>query len=354
MLRIFIRLSTALLVACATFCLVSCNGEKKDVKNVEQSEDVVSEAVGEEFTEDVTGESDNNVLYYKDGKFVVYNVSDGTTKEYNFENGEILNYALKPQSTLLYYYICDNGNAVLKSVDLAETKPEPIIVVDFGLKCEDCHDNIWGAGYSTLFVKDDASAIGIMHEPNWECFGFCKCKVYYPETGKMNEVDEPYSIFSENPNFNRENFVTETEGMPKFYYVGNDAKICISDKIDMSFAEGDEDYLEFSACSLSPDGKKVLYSAGLSLGDAVSGPYCVASLNGKYQMALENADILECKAIEWLSDGSLVYTTIEQRPETDPEYSEDNTTRPCIRILRPESNESQVLVNDVNYFCTIK
>lgn len=347
------RCMLSVLVASVLLTMFSCKGEKKDssdFESVDNAADTLSDV--DVLVEEVSGKFGNNILYFLDGKFVVYGVSDGTTKEYDFGGVDLLDYALKPQSSLLYYYVCDNGNAVLKSVDFADDNPSPVKVVDFGLTCEDCFDGIWGCN-SSLLVNDDASVLGVRYGSSMDCFGFCKCKVYYPATGKLKDMDEWQEVFDQAPKVDREAFDTETDGIPKFYYVKNGAKVCVSDKIDMSFAEGDENYIEYAACSLSPDSKKVLYSAGVLLGETFNGQYCVASLDGKYQLAL-STDMVECKAIEWLADGSLVYSGEESRPETDPEYSEDNTMRPCIWILHPGSMKPQVLVHDVGNFCIME
>lgn len=352
MIQNFKRLALAMLVVSVVLVQFSCKGDKKEDKEIAKVETQYADSV--ELEEEVFDVSDFDIMYLADGKFNFYRLSDSASAVYEGETDEIMNYCFKPESLLLYYSINDNGKVILKSVDFGEVNPEPATVIDFGLKTDDCESQTYG-GYGSLMISKDGSAVGIQHNFSWDSYGFNMVKIYYPKTGKLKDGFNWDLFFDGNANIDYQAFDDRSDGLESdgymYYYVKNGADVCLSDKIDFkSMGSFEKNPEEFSTYNCSPDGKYVLYGAILDWGDYPHGPYCIASLDGKYQLALEDTDIPDIAAIEWLANSSLIYVGCEPRPESDPDYdAEYNKVRSCIKIV-PKGGKPEVLIHDANDF----
>ena len=84
---------------------------------------------------------------------------------------------------------------------------------------------------------------------------------------------------------------------------------------------------------MSPDGQKVLFQTVLPWGDFGMGAYCVASLDGKYQVNL-HSDIFY-KTPEWLKDGSLVYIQ-------DVKNSQNDDTATVLMLMLPDGTTKKI------------
>ena len=84
---------------------------------------------------------------------------------------------------------------------------------------------------------------------------------------------------------------------------------------------------------VSPKGDRVVFGAVTGWGDFPHGPYCIASLDGKYQMILEGTDISyeEGPSMAWLDDGTFLYIANFM---ADVENFE-----PAIMAISPDSTE---------------
>jgi hypothetical protein len=72
----------------------------------------------------------------------------------------------------------------------------------------------------------------------------------------------------------------------------------------------------------------------LEWGDYPHGPLCVSSIDGTYQVALEDTDCSDYKA-QWLSDGSLVYVGYE-RIGPDEGISKWDNCVPVVKRVYPD------------------
>lgn len=315
----------AIFAACTIFSSLSYGGEKTD-------------------TNDDFYVSNFDFMYFADGKFNFYRLSDGKAITYEAEKGKIINYRFAPNSMVLYYCVCEGKKLILKSIDFSQHNPKPVKVVDLGLKIDDCISETYGE-YGALVIKNDGSAIGIQHNFNWDVYGFDKVKIYYPNTGKLKDNGDWSIFFEGNPSVNYSDFEYRQDedsdiGPYKLYYVNNGANVCLSDKIDFdSMTQFEKEREEFEPYQYSPNGKYILYGAILEWGDYPHGPYCIASLNGKYQLALEDTDISQTSAVNWLDNGALIYVG------TDQQHNQ------CIKIVWPEKDKQpNVLIPNASDF----
>ena len=125
----------------------------------------------------------------------------------------------------------------------------------------------------------------------------------------------------------------------------------ISDQINFKDFVSDPEYYsepEFEFRSIDPTRRFAAYAAYIEWGDLGHGPLCIASLDGKKQMALKGTDVADL-TFGWLPDGSLLYIGAEPRPADDPEYdAEWNNTKPCIMIVRPDGTQ-EVFSHDSDF-----
>lgn len=347
----FLRFIVVALALCATSCLLSCGGsEKKDENGVKQT------AENNDDGKAVFDVTDYDVAYIADGKFCFYRLSDSSSVVYEGETGEIMNFSFKPKTLLLYYTVCENQKVILKSIDFGKVNPQPVTVVDFNLSCEDCVYETYG-GYGELLVSEDGSAIGMQHNFSWDGYGFSNVKIYYPESGRF-ENDGDWEIFWDgNSSVDYEDYEIVKDNDSdlrsyKIYYVKNDPRTCLSDKIDfVSLKPFETNPEDFNTYAYSSDGKYLLYGAILSWGDYPHGPYCVASLDGRYQRVLDDTDVTITSSICWSDKGFLLYVGSEPRPVSDPEYNEYNSTKPCVKLLKQGSTaEPEVIIHGTDKF----
>ena len=164
---------------------------------------------------------------------------------------------------------------------------------------------------------------------NWDYFGFEDSKLYHIYTHKIKDYDwdEDNEIWNDMmyyDDYSPYEFKSELE---QFYYDNDGEYVCLSDQLDPKALVSDPDYaigLEYYEGSVSPTGDMVLFMAPIEAGDFEHGPYCVASLDGKFQTMFPETDFCQNEA-DWLSDGSLVI----QFPD-------------CIKILYP-NHETSIL-----------
>lgn len=367
MVRNFFRLSAALFMICATLCLFSCEGKEKK----ETTEEGLSTESGDSVTESFFDVSDFDLMYFSNGKFNFYRLSDSATSTYEGENGLIMNYCLQPNTLVLYYSVCAKDSTVdVKKIDFSQVNPEPEDVVNFGIKYNQCISETY-EGYSPLLVNKDASMVVLLYDFSWDSYGFCMAKTYLPKTGKFQNGSDWDKFYSDNDQDNKYgdySFTTrpgdadpdDPDTDPGLYLVCMNEKTLdmqfLSDKIDFFSMSGGNNWPEdFDVRSLSPDKKYALFTATLEWGDYPHGPYCIASLDGEYQLALEGTDIPQMNAIDWLDNGSLLYVGCEPRPTTDPNYNEYNKTRLCINIVNPKDKQTpEVLIHDASDFIIMK
>ena len=272
------------------------------------------------------------------GKIVFYDAQSKKCHPYTAENDSVVNAVYADENTL-YYTVSSMGNLQLKRLDLQQKDPKPVFCTNWNLTLDDCLDEVRGQT-STLLLSDDGRYIGISTDFAWDVYGLTGIMLYEPETGNLFEYD-----YEDEKTANLD-FYKDKIGYRSFdtaegelYFYNTAGENCLTDQIDFSsyFNADPEDLedMDYYAISFAPVGDWVLFSASVPWGDFGIGPYCISTWDGEQQMILEGTDIWD-REPEWLEDGSLVFISTEQMPETSPEYENyPDGLKPCIRLMTP-------------------
>ena len=305
--------------------LFSC--KSKDKAEAQKDDKVVADNIVEDsIVEDTTLKiADCDFMYFRGNKFCFFSIERMDSIVYEGETDEIVNYSFVPGTLGLYYSVCKDSSMALKYIDFDSEDPTPKQIVNWDLSCNDCITETYGT-YSALRVSDDGRYFGVNYDFSWDGYWFTKIKVYdneshkfvtsqnteklysYFESSSSDEEDEDdevitYSSFYE---AGADDDDEESEGSSYNYYYGSegDGGVCLTDK--MKFESTPE---EFNFSGISPKGDRVVFGAVTGWGDFPHGPYCIASLDGKYQMVLDGTDLSydEGPSMAWLDDGTFLY-----------------------------------------------
>ena len=288
------------LIAIATLGLVGCNHQPKS----------------------------NDLVAIEKGKLLFYSLGDESMTPFEAETDSVVN-LLFTDSIHLYYTVAHDQQLALKMLDLSTSKPTPIQCADWNLSVDYAMDFMTGS-VNNIYLDASGKSIIILGMDPEEGGYMPYAYDLNTKTVRALSEGEDYGLRTNRTNVSR--FFTEDH---LFYYATPEGKTCLSDSIEFSQYFSDEDELQdldFSPETMSPDGKKVTYSAMVLWGEGW-GYYCVAALDGTSQRIMADSDIWHgCP--EWLSDGSLVYIGEVPLPETDPNYEPDyNTTQSCIKLI---------------------
>ena len=284
-----------------------------------------------------------DVAFLDNGKVTFYNSSLDMSIPYVVEEDSVINGAFVGED--MFYYTVSIGNHLyLKRVYLG-IDVEPTMVTDWELQLGDCVSETYGKAAELNWVPN-LNRIGINHNFSWDFYDFSDIKFYDFESqtkldgwveGELETDDYDDRLSQTMEDFER--FHAE-EG--NYYYTEGDREVCISDKINFREYVSDPEYFaepEFEFYSIDPTRTNVAYAAIIEWGDLGHGPLCVASLDGKMQVAFKNTDAANLNW-GWLGNGALLYVGQEPRPTDDPEYDEEwNTTKPCVKVAYPDGSE---------------
>lgn len=245
------------------------------------------------------------------GKLTFYSSATDTYYPLLNETDSVVNGAFD-HSDAFFYTVAIGDNLYLKHIIYGEYTKHPKLLTSWDLKLEDCVSQTYGK-VSSLTLYPELSVASIMHDFNWEYYGFEGNRLYDYGYGKKHEgwdADE-----YETDSFDEE-FMRWDEAMEKFnshdnncYYNDGNAEYCLSDKIDFNKYVSDPSYYEdpeFALISIDPTNRSIIYSAIIEHGDLGHGPLCFASLDGQVQIAFEDTDAADIYT-GWLKDGSLLY-----------------------------------------------
>ena len=282
-----------------------------------------------------------DVAIFDHGKVTFYNSESDMFVPYVVDDDSIVNGVFVDDYA--FYYTVNVGDGLyLKQIYLGEYVL-PVMVTDWDLALNDCVSETYGKVSPLVWIKA-TDRIGISHNFSWDFYDFSDIRFYDMEKKtKLNgwregEEEEAESYDEESQQFNGDykDFVV-MDG--RFYYDGDGRETCLSDKINFMDYVSDPEYFseqEFELCSIDPTRRLVAYVAYLEWGDLGHGPLCVASLDGKMQLALGDTDAADL-SFGWLSNGSLLFVGRESRPANDPDYDPEwNNTKPCVKIVRPD------------------
>lgn len=253
---------------------------------------------------------------------------------------------------VFYYTVAIGNHLYLKEQEMTDYEPTPRMVTDWDLQLDDCVSQTYGKA-SGLYWMPKFQCIRINHTFSWDSYDFYDANFYFYEEGvKQNGYGkvvnrEDCYYYESGAESDREKF---DEANNNYYYtVGG--RVCVSDKIDFKSYVSDPEYYsdpEFVFYSIDPTRQYVAYAALIEWGDLGHGPLCMASLDGKVQVAFDGTDAADL-SWGWMSDGSLLYVGMEPRPADDPEYDPEwNTTKPCVIIVYPDGT-SEVFSHSTDF-----
>lgn len=286
--------------------------------------------------------ANSELAVFDNGQLSFYDVKSHEFITFEQETDSVVN-GVFTEDGKFYYCVVKGDQILLKYVDLNEGLT-PVLAANMGLEPNRCITETYG-DFASLEYFEHKGWIGLEHEFSWDGFGFTETRLYDMKTGKVRDldwdVDNPwdYDEYEEGEEDEDEWDEAGFEAIDgQAYCLKDGEKICLSDKMNVAQYASDPDYMtspDFYYFEVNPQGDMVRFAASIESGDFEHGPWCVASIDGKFQMALEGTDFCD-GAAKWLSNGSLVFVGTEPRPESDPDYdAEWYNTMPCIKIMNP-------------------
>ena len=285
-----------------------------------------------------------DVAIFDNGKVTFYNSATDEFIPYVADDDSIIN-GVFVYDFGFYYTVSINKELYLKELYLGEGV-SPIMLTDWELSLDDCVSETYGKASPLVWIKA-MDRVGINHNFSWDFYNFEEIRFYdlmehvklygWPEDDNPEADDFEEMIKNHEDDFEYFSYMDHN-----YYYFDNDQEICISDKINFKDYAYDPEYFtepEFEFLSIDPTRKFVAYAAYIEWGDLGHGPLCIASLDGKKQIALKGTDMADL-TYGWLPNGSMLYIGTEARPADDPEYdAEWNNTKPCVMILKPNGTQ---------------
>lgn len=314
MKKVYLFLSIAL--ACA---LVGC--DQKPSAQVSDNGEKQMEQNGEK-------QSSPDLGFVENGQLKFYDIQKDETEVYTQETDSVVN-AVCSTDGKVYYNVKANDHLLLKCLDIKAADPMPESLADWNLDFESREGNPFPV-FGNMYLNIDQNLIGLEVDITWfagPCYNLaiydCSSKTisktilyqFNEEVGTMDFFDEEnnFQVYTPEANFDLSRF----EDSDGFYYLDNGQRICLNDQLKEMEDMGDfEVEYDHDPIELDPSGKKILFSTNVYLGDGLIGFFAVSSLDGKSQIALLNSDVMEDRP-QWLSNGSLVYTGIDNESDTD-------------------------------------
>lgn len=247
------------------------------------------------------------VVLNNQGQMQFYNHATHQFTPYKGEKDPVVNMAFD-HSNHLYYTVAQQQDLVLKVIDLSEKNPQPKQCADWQLTLDEITDFMYGTGPADIYMDGNMEHVYMMNS-DMSDNRTIDVEVCDLASGTTKGLEwEAYSEqYSGAKRFPADHFY---QHHGKLYYARPEGTVCLNDRIDFTqdFDEDEIVDLWFNALDLSPDGKKIVYSATVAIGEGW-GKYCLASSDGQTQSVLSDSDIWKMTPA-WLSDGSLVYVAV--------------------------------------------
>ena len=290
------------------------------------------------------------------GKLSFYNSTTAVMTPFEAEKDSVVNCVFTSDNKV-YYCVACKPKILLRCVDLEQADPQPQELADWGVPYEKCVTETYGT-VSPLECYWNRNTLGLHHEFSWDGYWFIKQRLYNLETGEVTDWtpswDEAgYAMQNDDEEQTEENYhyISTAHELEEYltimdgqYYLtdGNDDNyVCLTDQIDCASYASDPEYYsgpDFMYISSSPDNSKILYMIIVEWGDFAHGILAISSIDGKFQMPLEDTDCTGYTA-EWLDDGSLVYVGEETLTPDDPDYDANWHYRAhCIKRVYPDGH----------------
>ena len=249
------------------------------------------------------------LAYLVDGQLFFYSLADNKKIKFTEEPSAIFNFTFDTEGTTLYYNVERDNTLWLKSADISTADVTPQWLLDWQLQKDDCITETYDETSPLLYHQ---GKLLMQHGFNWDTYYFSSMSIYSIGTKEISRKGLDYDVikkYSGALTFDKTYQYFKTIKQ-QLYYIGNNAKVCLTDKLDFvaQKTEGDEvDEIEFTGFMLSPDKTKILFGAAVSWGDLGHGPYNIANADGSQQMMLKGTDIASSKQPVWLKNNRVVF-----------------------------------------------
>lgn len=291
-----------------------------------------------------------DVAFMDHGKVTFYSSSADMFVPYVVEEDSVINGTFVGDD-MYYYTVSIGGKLYLKRVYLG-VFVEPTMVTDWELQLNECVSETYGKASELNWIPN-LNRISINYNFSWDFYDFSDIRFYdVHEQMKMDgwiEGESETDGYDDRLMQNMEDYERFHGEGGNYYYTDGNQTVCLSDKINFKEYVSDPEYFaepEFEFYSIDPTRTNVAYAAIIEWGDIGHGPLCLASLDGKVQVAFKNTDAANLNW-GWLSNGALLYVGEESRPTDDPEYDEEwNTTKPCVKVAYPDGSEEVLSHSD--------
>ena len=253
----------------------------------------------------------STLAYLIDGELYFHSFDENTKVKFAEEPEPILNFVFDKEGETLYYSVERENMLWLKSADISKSEITPEWVISWQL----IKDNAFShTGMSPLFYHE--GKVIVMHRYHDDSPYFDKMCFYYIDEKNIAQlaldIDFIRSTCSMLPSEEIDKYFEVTD--EQLYYVHNNAKVCLTDKIDFKAIEeenGDDSYISdtrhYSYYIFSPDRSKVAFVAEMLENDWVHGPYCIANVDGSKQMALKESNLMVDSKPTWLNNNEMVF-----------------------------------------------
>ena len=283
--------------------------------------------------------TDCELAVFDDGQLSFYDVKNHEFITLEQETDSVVN-GVFANDGKFYYSVLKGDKVLLKYIDLNEGGANPVVMGDWGVDPSHCITETYGE-FASLEYYPWKNCLGLGHEFSWEGYGFYETRLFDLKTGEARDLNWDVESLWDGDDDGDGDDIYEGDFETKddqVYYFNDGGWVCLSDQMNVKQYASDPDYtidLYYNCFEMNQNGDMVRFAAPIEAGDFEHGPWCVASLDGKFQMVLEGTDFCT-DAARWLSDGSLVFNSTEPRPESDPDYNADwNYTKPCIKVMNP-------------------
>lgn len=294
--------------------------EESSVEQIQKSEELDTtdeEIIIEETTNKLYLESP--LTYLIDGELFFYNLVDNKKTKFIEETEAIFNYTFDAEGKVMYYNVERDNSLWLKSVDISESKITPQWLINWNVKKNNCITDTYQEISPLLYHKGE---LLMKHNFSWQEYDFERVAIYSIANKKITR----HPAF----NFDMQRYTKEVSYKEKekyfdpddqqLYYILNNKKICLTDKLDFKSLVDEDDYDEEDSFSpyymditFSPDKTKILIGTAIAFGDLSHGPFSIVNSNGSNQMMLKETDVASLAVPVWLKNNNVAFTDKEDK-----------------------------------------
>ena len=278
-------------VAMCTF--VACGSGKNKENN--QEKDSLEVGVP---SYNYTNFTSSNVIAYQDSLLFFYNVDEDMTIPFHLlEPDEIFNFIFDPDGKTLYYTVVRDGMLWLRQATFGGEEPQLEDLVNLNISKESSISET-SVEHSRLMYKDGKLVI-----PNgfsWEAYCFTTFRIYTIASRKLQDADwDKYvSLMGLGEERNSHLFSTKSD---QLYYRNGGQLVCVTDKLKLE-SEMEDEPIEYTQYSISPDRSKVAFGAITLFGDVAHGPLCIANADGSQQQILVEDGVSDEQPPLWIGN----------------------------------------------------